>query len=456
MAPVEDVAQQVLMSGVDVGKRDLDLADDPHRSVGSVGHAGEGVDGRHLQRELESADTGQVGGQDQQVGAEGQRWQGPGEVEREPVQVGGIVVLVFEVEHEVFERQQDPGVDLEGQVQVERTAAGIFGVQVDLPRLAQGVGLHEVAFVVDVEPVVHGMVFQIGDEAGDVDDRHEHSCTRKGTRPACHAGRRSPTVTEVTAPLDDPSRIAGVLDDVAGAVADALAATVDWGESGLRDGQYLSDLSADAAATSVLTEAGYGVLSEESGRHHHDREITVVVDPLDGSTNASRRLAWWATSLCAVDRHGPLVSLVVDLRHGDRWTATRGGGAFRNDEAIRTSGCRDLSQAIVGLNGVPQGHGGWAQYRALGAAALDLCAVADGTLDGYLDCTTDELGVWDYLGAALVCIEAGGVIVDAAGRELAVLDHGARRIPVAAASGELGDVLGRLHPTAGRIPTDDQ
>ncbi|MEO6988210.1 MAG: inositol monophosphatase [Aquihabitans sp.] len=260
----------------------------------------------------------------------------------------------------------------------------------------------------------------------------------------------------MTANPDDPGRIAGVLADVAEAVAEALAETVDWGESGQRDGQYLSDLDADAAATRVLTAAGYGVLSEESGRHHADREITVVVDPLDGSTNASRRLGWWATSLCAVDRHGPLVSLVVDLRHGDRWTATRGGGAFRNGEAIRTSGCRDLSAAIVGLNGVPSGHGGWAQYRALGAAALDLCAVADGSLDGYLDCTTDELGVWDYLGAALVCVEAGGVISDATGRDLVVLEHGARRIPVAGATSEMGNALGRLHPTAERIVRGDQ
>lgn len=253
----------------------------------------------------------------------------------------------------------------------------------------------------------------------------------------------------MTAPLDDPDRIAGVLDDVANAVAEALADTADWGESGLREGQYLSDLRADAAATTVLADSGYGVLSEESGRHHQDREVTVVVDPLDGSTNASRRLGWWATSLCAVDRHGPLVSLVVDLRHGDRWTATREGGAFRNGDAIHTSGCRDLSTAIVGLNGVPAGHGGWAQYRAFGAAALDLCAVADGTLDGYLDCTTDELGVWDYLGAALVCVEAGGVIVDAAGRHLAVLEHGARRTPVAGATADLATALGLLHPTAG-------
>ena len=249
--------------------------------------------------------------------------------------------------------------------------------------------------------------------------------------------------------LSHPDVVAGVLDDAAVAIAEALASTSDWGEAGTRAGQYHSDLAADAAAVELLDARGYGVLSEESGRHAPDRPITVVLDPLDGSTNASRSLSWWAVSLCAVDADGPFVSLVVDLRHTTRWTARRGGGAWRDGEAIRTSSCSVLSDAIIGLNGVPAGHGGWAQYRALGAAALDLCAVADGTLDGYLDATTDELGVWDYLGATLICREAGAIISDAAGRDLVVLEHAARRTPVAGATVGLQAQLRDLHPEYG-------
>lgn len=245
----------------------------------------------------------------------------------------------------------------------------------------------------------------------------------------------------------DVSDVAAVLDAVAEAVGAALAASPNWGETGGRDGEHHSDLAADAAAVAVLEAAGFGVLSEESGARGLERDVVVVVDPLDGSTNASRGIGGWATSLCAVDADGPLAALVVDLRHGTRWSASRGGGARRDGEPIAPSGCRDLGNAIVGLNGVPAGHGGWAQYRALGAAALDLCAVADGTLDGYLDCTTDELGVWDYLGAALVCREAGATVVDAFGRDLCVLDHSARRTPVAGAGTELRDALAALHPS---------
>ncbi|MEA3077260.1 MAG: monophosphatase, partial [Actinomycetota bacterium] len=71
------------------------------------------------------------------------------------------------------------------------------------------------------------------------------------------------------------------------------------------------------------------------------------------------------------------------------------------------------------------------------AAALDLCAVAAGTLDGYLDCSRDAHGPWDYLGGLLVCVEAGAHVVDAFGRELVVRGHDDRRTPVAAASPEL-------------------
>ncbi len=247
----------------------------------------------------------------------------------------------------------------------------------------------------------------------------------------------------------DPSTVLGVLIEATDAIAAALAATADWGETGGKDGQHHSDLAADAAAVAVLVDAGYGVLSEESGRAHPERAVTVVVDPLDGSTNASRRMSWWATSLCAVDADGPLAAAVTDLRHGTRYVAGRGQGATRDGVPIGPSGCLVIGEAIIGINGVPAGHGGWAQYRAFGAAALDLCAVADGSLDGYLDATTDELGVWDYLGALLVCREAGVEVVDAAGRDLMTLEHADRRTPVAGATPQLQEELLRLHPSYG-------
>ena len=85
--------------------------------------------------------------------------------------VGWLLVL-GEEDDGVLEGEEDAGVDVEGEVQVERAAAPLLGVQVDLPDLAQGVGLDEVPLVVHVKSVVDGMVLQVGDVPRDVNGSH--------------------------------------------------------------------------------------------------------------------------------------------------------------------------------------------------------------------------------------------------------------------------------------------
>jgi len=234
----------------------------------------------------------------------------------------------------------------------------------------------------------------------------------------------------------------GLLDDVAEAVAAAWSKVTDRGLSGLRDGQYSLDLATDAAALNVLARAGVGVLSEESGLRLVDgSDQVVIIDPVDGSTNASRGVPWFATSLCLVEQGEAVAALVVNLASGDRFTAERGGGAWFDGQRLGGSGCTSIGDAIVGLNGLPSHHYGWAQARMLGASALDLCLVAAGTLDGYVDCVVDAHGVWDYAAATLICAEAGVPVVDAHGRDLIHLDPSARRTPVAGATRALLDQL---------------
>jgi fructose-1,6-bisphosphatase/inositol monophosphatase family enzyme len=229
-----------------------------------------------------------------------------------------------------------------------------------------------------------------------------------------------------------------VLHDVADATYAVLAGNSDWGLSGKRPTQYSVDLRADAAALEVLHGAGCAVLSEESGRtgEWNDDAIIVVMDPLDGSTNASRRVPWYATALAAVDASGHRASLVANqFTNTDRWTATLGGGAFHNGVRISPSNCDQLSQAVVGVSGLPRKHPGWAQFRALGAAALDICLVAQGTLDGWVDLSSH--GVWDYLASVHICAEAGAVVGEVQGRGLIVTEHTERRSPVVAATPQL-------------------
>jgi myo-inositol-1(or 4)-monophosphatase len=240
----------------------------------------------------------------------------------------------------------------------------------------------------------------------------------------------------------DGTAVIGVLDEAARQVKAELERLVDWGLAGTRPGQYRSDLVADRVAVGVLTGAGFSVMSEESGL----TEVALphglaVLDPVDGSTNASRGLPWFATSMCVLDSAGPLAALVVNQATGRRYEAIRGGGARRDGAPVTPSGCTDLGASVIGLSGYPRKHLGWKQYRALGAVALDLCAVADGTFDGYLDCASNAHGPWDYLGGLLVCEEAGAVVADGLGRDLVVRGHTDRRAPVAAGTPELLEEL---------------
>jgi myo-inositol-1(or 4)-monophosphatase len=235
----------------------------------------------------------------------------------------------------------------------------------------------------------------------------------------------------------DEVQLLQVLNEAAHAVRVALDGLDEWGPAGTRPGQYRLDLAADAAALPILHGAGLTVLSEESGvTGDPTASLLAVIDPVDGSTNAHRGIPFFATSICVLDADGPLVGLVVNQATGTRFEAARGAGARRDGEAIAPSGCRDLSSAIVGISGFPGTHPGWAQFRALGAAALEFCAVAEGVLDAYSVVGRSTLYGWDYLAGLLICHEAGAVTLERDDADPVVRDAQPRR-PVVAATREL-------------------
>ncbi|HEV3370676.1 MAG TPA: inositol monophosphatase family protein [Acidimicrobiales bacterium] len=235
----------------------------------------------------------------------------------------------------------------------------------------------------------------------------------------------------------DEFQMLGVLDDAVQAIRQALDGLSDWGLAGTRPGQYHLDLAADGAALPILHGAGFAVLSEESGMTGESTSrFLAVIDPVDGSTNAHRKIPFYATSICVLDAEGPLVGLVVNLATGSRYAAVRGGGADRDGAALKPSGCLELSSAIVGISGFPGHHPGWAQFRTLGAASLEFCAVAEGVLDAYMLVGRSTLYGWDYLAGLLICQEAGAVVVERDGAELVVRDDAPRR-PIVAATSQL-------------------
>ena len=226
----------------------------------------------------------------------------------------------------------------------------------------------------------------------------------------------------------DDVRLLEVLDEAVVAVRSALDELDDWGPSGRRPGQYLLDLAADGAALPILHGAGLAVLSEESGvTGEGPSGLLAIVDPIDGSTNAHRGVPFYSTSICVLDAEGPRLGLVVNQASGTRYAAVRGQGAEKDGHAVRPSSCAVLSEAIVGISGFPGRHPGWAQYRALGAASLECCAVAEGVLDAYTVVGASTLFGWDYLAGLLVCREVGAAEGERDGREVVVRDGSTRR-----------------------------
>jgi len=214
-----------------------------------------------------------------------------------------------------------------------------------------------------------------------------------------------------------------------------------------RPGQYALDLVADEIALDILRPLRVTIVSEESGiSGTGGPTLAVIVDPVDGSTNCAHDLSYWSTSLCAFDNEGMVAALVSNHATGESFTATRGGGAFRDGHPLQASSVRKVEDAMVALSGWPARLLPWQQYRAFGCASLALCSLAAGGLDGYIDGAPWH-APWDYLGGLLLCREAGAIVVDIDGQELVTPALSARRQLLGAGTPQL---LATLRNSAGR------
>jgi len=196
------------------------------------------------------------------------------------------------------------------------------------------------------------------------------------------------------------------------------------------------DLVAENAIIQTLEnyDVSCTLISEETGTKKigpKPSEFYVTADPIDGTTNALRGLPFIATSIATSETphlHEVETALVSDIFHNITYTAKRHQGAFRNEKKIKPSLITSLEKAVVGVDFNTVRFEKLAtrlmpvlqksrHLRHLGANALELCYVADGTTDAFID-LRGKLRVTDIAAAYLILLEAGGIMVTPEGTEL--------------------------------------
>lgn len=232
-------------------------------------------------------------------------------------------------------------------------------------------------------------------------------------------------------------------------------------KKGPADFVSMADERAERTIVEELLHArpDWGVVMEEGGTIEGDPDKPRwIVDPLDGTSNFLHGIPHFAISIAVEgkDAQGrPEVSqaLIYQPLTDESFWAEKGRGAWLQDQRLRVSARRDLSEAVIGT-GLPHfGRGNVAQWsriygavgpevsgiRRFGAASLDLAWVAAGRMDGFWE---DDLDLWDVAAGMLLVKEAGGFVTDYRGQDRMV----ARREYLAAN----GDLHSKLHKLVAR------
>ena len=195
---------------------------------------------------------------------------------------------------------------------------------------------------------------------------------------------------------------------------------------------FVSD--ADRAAEEAVIEVIYrhypehAILAEESGMRG-ESDTVWIIDPLDGTTNFLHGFPQFCVSIGVQVKGRVEAAAVYDPMRQELFSAARGDGAVLDDRKIRVSGRKDLEYALIGtgfpfrqanmdmgpyLNMLGKVVRNTSGVRRPGAAALDLCYVAAGRLDGFW-----EIGLkpWDLAAGSLIIREAGGIVSGLDGSE---------------------------------------
>ncbi len=188
------------------------------------------------------------------------------------------------------------------------------------------------------------------------------------------------------------------------------------------------DLAAETAIVETLKkhDVSFTLISEESGVKKFGvsaEECFVTVDPIDGSTNFMHGLPFYACSIAVSDKRmlaNVYAGMVADLFHNVTYAAFEGEGAYRDGEKIQTSKTVALDDALIGLDlntykvkaiapKLTALIGKTKHIRHFGANALELCYVANGLTDAFVD-IRGKLRTTDVAAGFLIVKEAGGIV----------------------------------------------
>lgn len=189
-----------------------------------------------------------------------------------------------------------------------------------------------------------------------------------------------------------------------------------------------ADRASEALIRSRLLAArpGDAFVGEEGGSAVGGSGVRWIVDPIDGTVNYLYGIPQYAVSIAAED-HGTVVAgVVLDVASGGEYAASLGGGAARNGVPLSVRGPAPLGERLVltGFNyeaatravqaaAVAQLLPQVRDIRRLGSCALDLCHVAEGSADAYVE---EGISIWDHAAGGLVAREAGATVELAVGR----------------------------------------
>lgn len=170
---------------------------------------------------------------------------------------------------------------------------------------------------------------------------------------------------------------------------------------------------------------------EETDRIGAENAYRWIIDPLDGTTNFAHAYPQFCVSIALEHKGATILGLVYDPLRRECFRAIRGGGATLNGSPIQVSQVNELNHSLL-ATGFPYDQRDNADFyltyfkafmtrtqsiRRAGAAALDICYLACGRVDGFWEL---KLKPWDVAAAALIVQEAGGELSDFAGNEFSI------------------------------------